>query len=274
MVPNEESPDEAEAKAIVKSASGLTLIHADRNGDVDYRYATADGRRGAVEVTTVTNPTTKVSQVRWDRESPKYGPARSLAQCWQVWIDDRDVNYRGLTGRLEPALAVLEAAGRQFERHKWHEFIGSPPGEIQAAQTLAREHVEMAVPYPLLCEVEGHEPPHRIEIVRHTGHTASGSDAALSLIESELNDKPDNFGKLRGADEKGLFVWLDDDTDLAIVRPFRGGRPTEWDHFKLPSRPPDLLEAVDQLWIVDRATMTGWVWTPGSGWESLDATST
>ena len=55
-----------------------------------------------------------------------------------------------------------------------------------------------------------------------SGWSASGSDAALELIEAELNAKPDNYGKLRGADEKHLFTWVDGDTDLAVARPFRG----------------------------------------------------
>jgi hypothetical protein len=266
---NGESPNEAQARAVVESFAGITLTHADTNGDVDYRFTTTTGQRGAVEVTTVTSPTSKVALVRWDRESPKFGPATALMQCWQVWIDDVDVNYRGLTNRLEPVLAVLEAADRRFERWRSHEFIGSPRAERDAAQVLLQEHVEMAMPYPELCRAEGHAPPHRIEIVRQSGYSASGSDAALSLIESELNEKPDNFGKLRGADEKHLFVWLDAETDLAIARPFRGGQPTEWDHFKLPSRAPALLEPVHHLWIVDRATLTGWVWTSEAGWDSI-----
>lgn len=272
-VSNDESPDEAEARSIVESFAGITLVHADTDGDVDYRFTTTSGGRGAVEVTTVTSPTSKVARVRWSRESPQFEPATTLTQCWQVWIEDVDVNYRGLTTRLEPALAALERVGRRFERHSWHEFIGSPAGEQLAAQTLAKEHVEMALPYPELCRAEGHDPPHRIEIVRQSGYSASGSDASLSLIETELNDKPDNFGKLRGVDEKHLYLWLDSDTDLAIARPFRGGSVTDWDHFKLPSRPPELLEPVDCFWIVDRATRTGWMWTPKSGWESLDANS-
>ena len=113
-------------------------------------------------------------------------------------------------------------------------------------------------------------PPHRIDIVRASGYSASGSDAALALIEEDLNEKHDNFGKLRGADERHLYVWVDGDTDLAVARPFRGGKPDEWDHFGLPTRSPKLNEPVDHLWIIDRATSKGWVWR-SAGWVSLDA---
>lgn len=268
-----ESEDEAEARAIVESIMSLTIGHADADGDVDYRFTTTDGRRGALEVTTVTTAASKVARARWDRESPKFGSAATLAQCWQVWIEDVDVHYRGLLDRLEPTLAVLEGASRRFKRSHLHEFIGASPEVCDAAQALAREHVEWAMPYPELCRAEGHAPPHRIEIVRQFGYTASGSDASLALIEADLNTKPDNFGKLRGVDDKHLFAWLDSDTDLAVARPLRGGSVTEWDHFKLPSRPPELLETVDHLWIIDRATRTGWMWTPASGWELLDVTT-
>lgn len=270
-MPNEERPDELEARAIAEPALGASLEHADSNGDVDYRFTTSGGKRGALEVTTVTDPKNKVARDQWVKASPKYGPAPTLRQCWQVWINDRDVRYKGLLARLEPALAALEEVSRRFERGRLHEFIGSPKPEQDAAQTLAQEKVIQALPYPELCRAEQHEAPHRIDLVRESGWSASGSDAALELIEAELNAKPDNFGKLRGADEKHLFAWVDGDTDLAIARPFRGGRPAEWEHFGLPSRGPNLLEPVDQLWIVDRATLTGWVWTPEAGWTSLGA---
>ena len=80
------------------------------------------------------------------------------------------------------------------------------------------------MPYPELCRAEDHDPPHRIDIVRESGYSASGSDAALALIEEDLNAKPDNFGKPRGADEKHLHAWGHGDTDLAVARPFRGGQ--------------------------------------------------
>jgi hypothetical protein len=268
---SKERPEEVEARAIVEVAIGASLDHADSNGDVDYRFTTADGRKGALEVTTVTDPKNKIARHQWIKESPKYGPSPSLKECWQVWIDDTDVRYKGLLDRLEPALATLEAADRRFNRGRQHEFFGSPEPERRAAQVLAREKVTQAMPYPELCRAEGHEPPHRIGIVRESGWSASGSNAALALIEDDLNAKPDNFGKLRGADEKHLFTWVDHDTDLAVARPFRGGQVTKWDHFGLPTRPPELMESVDQLWIIDRATSTGWTWTATSGWASLDA---
>lgn len=267
---NEERPDELEARAIAERVLGVPLVHADVNGDVDYRFTTSDGQHGALEVTTVTDPKNKIARDQWEKSAPKYGPAPSLRQCWQVWINDRDVRYKGLLARLEPALAILEQAGRRFERGRLHEFIGSPGPEQRAARELARERVTQAFPYPELCRAEHHEALHRIDVVRESGWSASGSDAALELIEAELNAKPDNYGKLRGADEKHLFTWVDGDTDLAVARPFRGGTPAEWEHFGLPSRGPNLLEPVDQLWIVDRATGTGWTWTPVAGWTSLD----
>lgn len=268
---NLERPEELEARAIVEAALGVSLNHADHNGDVDYCFTTRDGVRGALEVTTVTDSKHKIARDQWTKESPKYGSAPSLDQCWQVWIEDIEVRYRNLPGRLEPALAALEAAGRRFDRGRSHEFISSPAAERDAAQLLVYEKVTWAMPYPELCLAEDHGPPHRIEIVRGSGYSASGSDAALELIEEDLNAKRDNFYKLRGADEKHLFAWVDGDTDLAVARPFRGGQAAEWDHFGLPTRSPELLEPVDQLWIVDRATSTGWLWESTRGWTSLGA---
>lgn len=266
---NRERPDELEARAIAQPGLGVPLEHADRDGDVDYRFTRPDGRRGALEVTTVTDPKNKIARDQWRKASPEYGPAPALRECWQVWINDRDVRYDGLLARLEPAIAALEEVGRRFERGRLHEFIGSPKPEQDAARTLAQEKVIQALPFPELCRAERHEAPHRIDLVRESHWSASGSNAALELIEAELNAKPDNFSKLRGVAEKYLFAWVDGDTDLAVARPFRGGSAVEWEHFGLPSREPALLEPIDGLWIVDRATFAGWVWTQTTGWRSL-----
>lgn len=268
---NAELPEELAARAIVESAMGISLRHADTNGDVDYRFAAPGGGPGVMEVTAVTNNATTSAWRARDKAWPTYGPAPSLTQCWQVWIDETGAKYKGLLARLEPALCSLERAGRQYGRGGLGEFLGSPPVEQEAALAVAREKVTWAMPYPELCRAEGHEPPHRIELFMESGGSASGSDAALGLIEAEVNAKPDNFGKLRGGKVKHLFVWVDAATDIAVARPFRGGRVAEWEHFGLPTRPPMLLEPVDQLWIVDRVTSTGWFWTSTGGWRALDA---
>ena len=99
---NEERPDELEARAIAERVLGVPLVHADVNGDVDYRFTTSDGQHGALEVTTVTDPKNKIARDQWEKSAPKYGPAPSLRQCWQVWINDRDVRYKGLLAALNP----------------------------------------------------------------------------------------------------------------------------------------------------------------------------
>lgn len=205
-----------------------------------------------------------------DKARSTYGPAPSLRQCWQVWINESEATYKGLLDRLEPALATLEEAGRRYGRSGLGDFIGSPKAEMQAAAALNQEKVTWAMPFPELCHAEGHERPHRIDLAMESGGTASGSDATLTLIEMEVNAKPDNFGKLRGGAVKHLFIWVDAATDIAVARPFRGGRAAEWEHFGLPTRAPSLLEPVDQLWIVDQVTSSGWVWTPAAGWSSLE----
>jgi hypothetical protein len=125
-------------------------------------------------------------------------------------------------------LWTLEASDRRFDAQLLHEFIGSPLPEREVARVLGQEKVTRAMRYPELCRVEDPGHPHRIDIVRASGWTASGSDAALGQIENELNKKPENFGKLRGAEEKHLFTWVDGDTDRAVARPFRGSRAAKW----------------------------------------------
>lgn len=270
-MPMDERPEELEARKLVETALCVELTHADKTGGVDYLFATAAGRFAALEVTTVTDSGRKIARDKWTKESPQYRAATSLHMCWEVWLDDVDVKYRGLVARLEPHIAVLEASGRTFDSRKLHQFIGAPASEQDAATAIAREHVEQASPRLDLCAMRatGHE--HRIEIVRVSGWAASGSDSALSLIEEELNGRADNGAKLReaGADECHLFVWVDRDTDLAVARPFRGGQAAKWPHFGLPSRAPGLNDPVDQLWILDRTTLTGWVWS-ATGWETFE----
>lgn len=267
---NNERPEERAARVVVEEDLGVPLCHADADGDVDYRFTAAEGRSGVLEVTAVTNQRTKSAWRAIDKARSTHGPAPSLRQCWQIWINESEATYKGLLDRLEPALATLEEAGRHYGRGGLGDFIGSPTAEMHAAAALSREKVTWAMPFPELCRAEGHERPHRIDLVMESGGTASGSDATLTLIEMEVNAKPDNFGKLRGGEVKHLFVWVDAATDIAVARPFRGGRAAKWEHFGLPTRAPSLLEPVDQLWIVDRVTSAGWVWTPAGGWRSRE----
>lgn len=224
---NNERPEERQARVLVEASLRISLNHTDDNGEVDYGFDTTDGRRAALEVTTVTSPQAKRARGRWVKESPRFPPSTLLSSCWDVWGEDIDLEYRGLIERLDPNLAVLDAAGKTFDRAQLHEFWGSPSGEQQAATALAQEHVDRAAPFPELCHALGPERAHQIQIVRAGGWSASGSVAALALIQEELNAKPDNFAKLRGAGEKHLFVWVDSDTDLAVARPFRGGTAAE-----------------------------------------------
>lgn len=105
-----------------------------------------------------------------------------------------------------------------------------------------------------------------------SGGAASGSDGALEHLISALESKPDNVEKLRasGADERHLFVWIDDNTNFAIARPLSRDAPP-WDDggFGLPSKPPEIDPAITHLWVVHERSRRGWLWR-GDAWQPLE----
>ena len=67
MVHAQQDLPEDDARAIVEATLGVSLTHADSNGDVDYRFTMADGKRSALEVTTVTDPRNKIARDQGSR---------------------------------------------------------------------------------------------------------------------------------------------------------------------------------------------------------------
>ena len=266
-VPQSERQNEIQAKEFLQEQLGVELIHSDTNGGVDYTFTLTDGSSGAVEITTVTDSDAKRDLDAWMRYRDRAVPAPSLENCWHVTVHS-GTRFSGLSERLEPALAALEAIGVDLFR-EWTRLDlvgGSAAPASEAVQILAADGVVEARVFPTRDE----HPSHRIYVGMMGGWTARGSTDALSRIEQALRGKPDNARKLveANADSAHLFVWLDDDTPGEISRPFAGGYE-DWDHFGLPERPPELPDPITNLWVLHRTTLRGWRWSPTQGWTAL-----
>lgn len=264
-MPQRERPEEAAARELMASARGLDLTHADTNGGVDYLGRTSSGRTASAEVTTVTDGSLKSTQEAWRRIRDGDCEAPSLLSSWAVTVDQERVRFNGILEATEAALRLLEDAG--LDRYEqWNGSVMWLENEDlrPAIQTFARFGVTHARVFPTKKPEE-----RRIFFSLMGGWQAKGSDAALALIEAELLEKADNVQKLvdAEADESHLFLWLDSETPGEIARPFTGGRIAEYEHFGLPTRPPEVDAIVDAVWIVHRRTGRGWLWERGVGWS-------
>lgn len=271
MIPvaNKTRPEENDAADVIAAHLGVARpISTDFNGEADLQFITVDGTAAAVEVTILTDEHAHGNDAARRRADVKPYRPTGLTKCWNVLFADDRVVHRGLRRRLEPHLAVLEAAGVD---QVWHyEIYSSDLAERTraAVAALVREGAELAsvVPVP-----PGRSMEPAIHITTSTAYSSSGTAAALENIEAYVAARTDNLRKLAAADvsERHLFIWLDAKTPGEVAAPFVSTRATEWDHFGLPTRPPELPAIITTLWVAHRGTRRGWVHSPGAGWSWL-----
>lgn len=267
---NKERPEEIEARAIVERITGISWEHHDANGAAD--YITSDHSTAAMEVTTVTNQELKGSVAMLARLRNTPYPDSRLDCCWSMTIDEQHRALKGIESRVANAIAGLQLHGiSSVNEWEWATYIWGGHAAGGTVALLAQDSVQAAYRSPELCAAMSTHSTHYIVFMSSGGGSASGSEASLSLILTELLGREDNFKKLRAesVDQRHLFVWLDDQTDFAVARPLDRQDDSRWDHFGLPNSPPELPD-VDQLWIVHRLSRRGWHWT-GHLWEAVDA---
>lgn len=266
-VANKVQPEEVLAARVLNHVLGVHVAHTDVNGESDLAFVVRGNIPAAVEVTFFTDQQTKVAQDAWVREREREFVVTQLRSSWNVTVQGESARYKLLRQNLEPYLAALEAASIT-SYDQWsigHRLLETMPGVVRALAAL--RVVQASVMKTKDPSVQ------HIFISPMGGYTSRGSDAALGDIEEYLLRRGDNARKLEAskASERHIFVWLDMDTPGAVARPFTAGRIVEnFDHFGLPSRPPELPGAVTDLWVVHIGTGVGWRWNEAVGWEALD----
>lgn len=264
---NRESSDEVDAKQIVEGVLGITLEHADKYGGVD--YLSTDGRI-AVEVTRVTDGR-KIAGRGALRASRETGvPEGELVNCWLVFASETQAGLKTFVQRVHPLLLQLEATGKHsFDDHSAaiHVLERGPLSDVYRSMLTAGVQRASAVPHRA-------DPPHVHRMITSLGGggSAGGSDAAVALLVDELHKKTDNPAKLSksGAEQRHLFVWLDDDTRFDISRPLSRDTPSWSDGaFGLPSVVPLIDPAVTHLWVVHERSRLGWLWD-GDTWRKVE----
>lgn len=270
MVTNKRRAEEDIARAILSEIYGVEVEHTDVNGEVDLSFTLPSGLTNAVEVTYLTSSETKRNDARWMRERAREYEATRLSHSWTLTVEKHRTEFKQLSERLEPHLAVLEEHGIDradiWMRHR----IDNPAvlSALNAIGALGGVQARVIAVKPSVC---------RIFFSPMAGWTAKGSDEALSIIEAYVEGREDNLDKLRaaGANRSHIFIWLDDDTDGAVARPFwrvEGSEAEVFDHFGLPTRPSRLVQPITDLWVVHERSGFGWRWD-GVAWSIVDVSA-
>ena len=265
---NQERPDEAIAKQIVERVVGIRLEHADTHGGVD--YISTDGTF-AFEVTAVTDEQRKSARDALSKPAAKNSPGTGLQGCWMVILPDTQPGMKTFRKRVQSAIADLEFAGEAyFTRHRAKVHVDQGGGLSHIYQPLLDAGVERAVPYPCRLQ-EGPDHVHRLKLSPGSGGSVSGSNESLDRLMEELSKKTDNPTKLRASDaeQRHLFVWLNDDTSENIARPLSRDPPSRGgEGWGLPTTKPQLDPAITHLWVMHDRTRLGWLWD-GETWQAL-----
>jgi hypothetical protein len=262
-----ERANELDAKQIVEMRLDIELEHADKTGGVDYK--TTEGQV-AVEVTRVTDGRKEEGRKALRKPDQTRAFERDLLNCWLVFASDTQFGLKTFRQRVRPWLTELEGAGQGTFRY-------------QRTRGLIRVQHPLAVVYRhlLLAGVErASVVPHRYDPLHHhrvivslgSGGSVMGSDDAVTLLSKTLGEKTDNPKKLAasGAEQRHLFVWLDDDTPFGIARPLsRPSSSSENNAFGLPVSAPELDPEITHLWVVHERSRRGWFWD-GVSWGALE----
>ncbi|MFJ5962041.1 hypothetical protein [Pseudarthrobacter oxydans] len=269
---NQEHPDEARAKQIVERVLAIQLEHADTHGGVD--YISTDGTV-ALEVTAVTDGAIKAARDALSKAKAKGkgSPTTRLKGCWWVFASDTAPRMKTFSQRVQSAIAELELAGQtSFDRRAAERHVEEGGDLSHVYLPLVEAGAERAVPFPCPNLEEDPDHVHRIRDSSGRGGGATiGSNESIGLLVKELNTKPDNPAKLRdsGAEQRHLFVWLDDDTEYNIARPLSHESPSGANEgCGLPTANPQLDLAITDLWVVHARSLLGWLWD-GEKWREL-----
>lgn len=264
---NQERPNEAAAKDIVERTTGVDLEHADTNGGVD--YLSPDGTV-ALEVTAVTNGEKKGARDALRKSVAKDDPTTELQGCWIVFAPDNQSKMKTFVQRVKPALAELELAGiSRFDQQSAAIHVLQGGAHASLYKPLLEAGVEQAAyePHPQSQDDPAHS--HQMLVSTGSGGSASGSDEAVDRLMSELNTRTDDPKKLleSGAEQRHLFVWLNDDSPHKIARPLSHTAPSSigWG---LPTVTPKLDPAITHLWVMHERSGKGWRWD-GNVWAEL-----
>ena len=252
-MPQDESPDELRAATYAATLLGLPLEFTDLNGNVD--YTSADGST-SLEVTRYTNKQVKVDLAA--SEKADYVIPLGGGHDWIVTFAGYP-RFKGLVQRLYPALQGLETHGLvQYtdQMDWWLERVPTLEDEIAV---LNAERVIDAQAMVRRGEVA------HLMIMTSGGWTYGGPDSALELLEARLALDRNHSEKLRrqATSHKHLWAWVDEETDRGLARALAP------DEQRLPARPPELPDGVDQLWVVEEASGRGWFWN-GTEWRFVD----
>jgi hypothetical protein len=255
---NKERRDERYAKAIVEKTLKIELEHADKEGGVDYR--STDGRH-AVEVTRITDGRRRAGRDALNVSRRTDTPEGELQTCWIAFAPDTQRGLKTFQQTVHPALVELELNGEWFFERQAAAVHVIQQGPLSLIyQPLLAAGVERASAVPNHAH---RRHTHKVVTALGSGGSSSGSDEALGLLTDALGKKNDNPKKLKasGAEQRHLFVWLDDDTRFDIARPLCREAPA-WrdDGFGTPAKPPVLDPAITHLWVVHQESRFGWLW--------------
>jgi hypothetical protein len=266
---NQERPNETRAKRLVEHVMRVQLEHHDTHGGVDYLSPDGDV---ALEVTAVTSGEKDGAWKALRKSEAKGAPDAELQGCWLIFVPDDLPDMKTFVQRVQPSIVELELVGESYFDSQPAAIHTIERGPLASVYRLLLEAgVERAIFRPHERRPDNPDHKHRLWVSPGSGGSASGSDEALDLLLDELRPKTDNVRKLAasGADQRHLFVWINDNTSFGIARPLSHQPPSGVDdHWGLPSDPPELDPAITHLWVVHARSRSGWLWD-GITWREL-----
>ena len=256
-----ERRDEDIARDLMSRALGVPIQQNDDGSApqmFDFRFQLKDGRRGAAEMTTVTDEQSRAWQSQGGSERSILG---SRLQ-WLVWSRGHNVQFKEVIHHLQLAAPLLEAKGL------------SDPRDVPASDPLAEDvSVRWLRDADIQVRGVGARAEHRGRVHPMTGQAWSfvgeSLDPTLEWLEALLTGEryDGEFAKLAssGLPEQHLVLLIDLHgvphanyfamTDSAVL---------------VPTRPPVIPgRFLTGLWLIPEISSSLVWWTADGGWQRL-----
>lgn len=256
---NGERREERTAAKIVEDLYGAeTCFVGDAQGSHDYDLLLRNGRRGALEVTSCTNPERRQQNAEIAKVSGfETIRVETLRYRWDIWLKDATSSPRKVAKDGPKVLADLEKRGC-LEEVDGNAF---PDDCLFYNPDIARRLRECGIGDAIGCT----DDPPGIFILPPGSGTGDSKFNVNTAIEAAAKRR-DNRRKLSDPElaERHLFVWFD---------------ITEFDPWyaiykkSLPSTDPQIPDEITHAWAAgipfDGGDAAVWLWDGTQGWRSM-----
>lgn len=279
---SKDSRENAAANAVVAHMAGILGIgmtarrwdDGSKNGMHDF-YIEGDGRKIALEVTTIADGKRVGRDVRWEREAPGgWVEVEGLKGCWTAYHES-DAEASDVVRTIQAQLPQLETFGvMRVDARSWQEHAFAPsalrPLGYEQIRALNLVGIVQASCVTDASEALLNEHRGQVQVYRGFGvNRPADRNFPVTVIDEQLRDPDLHRSDVRkllavnDATERHLWMWVEPTEGLAMIRSLEAEG--------LPDVDLDA-DGIDGVWLgrsPARDVVAGHSWLRALGWSAF-----